>query len=445
MQQIYDIVGVGFGPSNIALAIALEELGTNAQYVFLERAANSLWQGGMLLDGSDIQNNPLRDLVTLRNPQSRYTFINYLKHEGRLFDYLNLGVHYPLRKDYAKYVSWVAEHFSSYVHYGTTVTSVEFVSNVQDDTKLWKITTTANTVYYARCLVLGHGRTPNIPEMFRPFLGDRVFHLNHYLPRIQALSLSEDSRIAVLGSSQSAVEILLDLVNRHSSAKIYSIHRSYSFRLKDTSPFSDHVYFPEFIDYYYEASKESKRDLARQLRPTNYSSADGDVIHQLYLRLYEEKLDNKRRVEILNSTMIESVEGTDRGPVLSLVEVHTGQRRTIQVDAVVLATGFLDFGTGPGGERFPPLLANLKDMLSVDEEGVITVHRDYSVPLKGPDMPLLYLNGLCEATHGLGDAGSFSLVALRAMEIANSVLRSVDLVDRASSDRSLSDAVVLAE
>jgi L-ornithine N5-oxygenase len=33
----------------------------------------------------------------------------------------------------------------------------------------------------------------------------------------------------------------------------------------------------------------------------------------------------------------------------------------------------------------------------------------------------VYLNGLCESTHGMGDAGSFSLLALRSARIARSL------------------------
>ena len=36
-------------------------------------------------------------------------------------------------------------------------------------------------------------------------------------------------------------------------------------------------------------------------------------------------------------------------------------------------------------------------------------------------MPALFLNGLCESSHGIGDAGSFSLLSLRAKTIAESL------------------------
>src|SRR5262249_58188395 len=106
--MMYDLVGIGFGPANISLAIALEEMGWTGSVLFLERQPGPSWQPQMLLDGTDIQHHPLRDFVTPRNPRSRYGFLSFLKSEGRLFDFLNLGIPFALRKDYAAYIGWVA-------------------------------------------------------------------------------------------------------------------------------------------------------------------------------------------------------------------------------------------------------------------------------------------------------------------------------------------------
>lgn len=37
MTNKYDVIGIGFGPSNIALAIALEEKYPDLTYAFLEK------------------------------------------------------------------------------------------------------------------------------------------------------------------------------------------------------------------------------------------------------------------------------------------------------------------------------------------------------------------------------------------------------------------------
>jgi L-ornithine N5-monooxygenase len=117
-KEIYDIIGIGFGPSNLALAICLEEMGSPLSMCFIDANAEPGWQREMLLSGTDIQNNPLRDLATPRNPKSHYGFLNYLKQVDRLFEYLNLPFHYPLRVEYAHYIKWAAGHFSHCVNSG---------------------------------------------------------------------------------------------------------------------------------------------------------------------------------------------------------------------------------------------------------------------------------------------------------------------------------------
>ncbi|MFP3494489.1 SidA/IucD/PvdA family monooxygenase [Pseudomonas sp. SIMBA_059] len=413
-ETIYDIVGIGFGPSNLALAIALEEATSPLTYRFLDAKHAPDWQDEMLLSGSDIQNNPLRDLVTPRNPRSRYGFVNYLKETGRLFDYLNLPLTYPLRREYAEYIKWVAGHFLGSVESSAFARRVEPL-NVKGE-PVWKVTYNDQRVIYGRSLVLGTGRTANIPAVFDGLPGPQVFHLNHYLERIHALPPTAQ-RIGVVGSSQSAVEIVLDLTARFPDKDIYSLHRSFSFRLKDTSPFSDKVYFPEFIDYYFNLSPEAKARVDKQLRGTNYSSADEDVINALYVRIHEEKLQGKQRIHILNNVAIEQASISASGQVeLALKEVNQLTHSTLALDAVVLATGFKDIAAKENGELYPPLLAPYHRRFRTDTQGALVVNRDYSLTALD-DLPAVYLNGLCESSHGLGDAGSFSLISLRVEHI----------------------------
>lgn len=58
----------------------------------------------------------------------------------------------------------------------------------------------------------------------------------------------------------------------------------------------------------------------------------------------------------------------------------------------------------------------LRTRFHTDEYGAVIINRDYSLKPVG-SMPAIYLNGLCESSHGLGDAGSFSLVSLRVETI----------------------------
>src|SRR3954447_8786908 len=131
----YDVVGVGFGPSNLALAIALDDCTrqqrVNCRSLFVERQPQFKWHGGMLLPGSNMQISFLKDLVSLRDPTSPFTFVNYLHKSGRLLDFTNCKTFYPSRVEFNDYLRWAAGQFSAMVEYGETFVAVEPVSSGQ--------------------------------------------------------------------------------------------------------------------------------------------------------------------------------------------------------------------------------------------------------------------------------------------------------------------------
>ncbi|MER6343565.1 lysine N(6)-hydroxylase/L-ornithine N(5)-oxygenase family protein [Streptomyces sp. NPDC001595] len=413
ISHLHDVIGIGFGPANLALAIALEEEGAEVDALFLESAAaHTPWQSGMMLPGSDIQNHPVRDLVSLRNPRSRFSFINFLFEHGRLLDHLNLPSEFPLRKEYAQYIDWVAGHFADRVEYGTTVTDVAVVPG--EDGPVYRVTDAGGRERFARTLVVGTGRAPYVPAPFDALDDPRVCHLTRFLPTLAALP-EAPRNIAIVGGSQSAVELTLDLSHRFPDARITVWSRSHSLREKDTSPFSEEGYFPRFTEYYYQASRQAKRTLDAYMRPTNYSAADGDVLRELYVKMYEQRLDGDPRIRVLgNRHLTEALPGPD-GVRLVARETVTGQTEQDTADLVVLATGFRDLGPGERQDRFPRAVAGLADRFAYDADGYLRVSAEYlAEPAAAGATPPLFLNGLCESSHGIGDAGSFSLLSLRA-------------------------------
>jgi L-ornithine N5-oxygenase len=253
-----------------------------------------------------------------------------------------------------------------------------------------------------------------------------VFHFTHYLEYAPELARRPAPRIAVIGGSQSAVELVLDASRRFPTGTVTNIVRGFGYRQKDLSPFSGEVYYPQFVDYYFTASDESKRILDQQLRHTNYSSADIDVVQALYARLYEQRLDDSEQIRLMRNTEVVHCDPAPEGVRLTMRERHLGTVGEVTADAVVLATGFVDL-TDERGELFlPPLLTPVSAYVARTPSGRALIGRDYRLTA-APDRPLppIYLNGLCETTHGMGDAGSFSLLSLRGATIAESLYRAV--------------------
>ncbi|WP_221359124.1 SidA/IucD/PvdA family monooxygenase [Streptomyces beigongshangae] len=425
-QKVHPILGIGFGPANLSLAVILEELGHLDDAHFIERSSVFQWQDEQLLSGADIQNNPFRDLAMQRNQDSPHTFIKYLASRGALTDYLHLNAKFPLRREYGDYLAWVARAFSALVDYGQGAAQLTLQDD-EDGNELFCVETHDNQRHLGRTVVLGTGRSPRVPPPFPASLGHTVFHSTRYLSSINAFN-DQNIDVAVIGASQSAIEIVLNLLERPNVRQVTSIHRSIGFRLKDTSPYSRQVFLPEFVDYFHPLPAAVKRRLRADLRSINYAACDQDVIDRLTTVQREYSLIGSERLRLRPFTEVTEIDTPSDGGPHRLVTRETNHhtRETLDADVVVLATGFKDFGIGADDERYHPLLEGVASRLPLDEEGVPEVGRDYAIELKAPasaPRPLrIYLNGLCEASHGMGDAGALAMLSARASDIAASLL-----------------------
>lgn len=413
-----EVLGVGFGPANIALAIAAEASGELQEFSFIESAEDAGWQRGMLLPESDTQHHPVRDLVSLRDPRSRYSFLNFLHEHDRLLDFLNLPLEFALRTDYAEYVSWAGKTVPADVTYGVRANRVrrdhdEFVV----DTSVGK--------RRAERVVIGTGRSPYVPDVLKGLAKDQLVHSSGYLSIFSDSFPGEaPTSVLIVGASQSAVEIALDLASR-SGIAVTLISRGLGPRLKDVSPFTEHAYFPEFTDYYFGLPHEAKRSMDRSLRHSNYSAVDGDVLKDLYVKLYERKVSGNSDLRLIPLARLQDARGVEHGVEVVFTTTDEGER-TERFDLVIAATGYRDIGPGPTQESVPPLLRDLQGDLLFDRHGYLHVNRDYELSWVDGSRAGIYLNGLCESSHGLGDAGSFSLLSLRTELIRESLSSRVE-------------------
>src|SRR5690349_24868740 len=118
-MRTYDFAAIGVGPFNLGLAALTEDL-TDVDGVFLEQRADFDWHPGLMIEGVTIQVPFLADLVTMADPTSRFSFLNYLKQAGRLYQFYIRESFYPLRAEYKAYCKWVAGQLGS-IRWGTRV------------------------------------------------------------------------------------------------------------------------------------------------------------------------------------------------------------------------------------------------------------------------------------------------------------------------------------
>lgn len=251
-HEVHDLVCIGFGPASLAIAIALNDAladtdgvrGEQPKVCFLEKQQQFAWHSGMLLPGSKMQISFIKDLATLRNPRSEFTFLNYLKLHDRLVQFSNLGTFLPSRLEFEDYLRWCANHFTDVVEYGQDVSEIlpKQVTGATSEIDCFSIRSRnvkdGNvTTRTARNVAIAVGGIPQIPTPF-PADESRVIHSSQYCIRVPVL-LPDQGRpynIAVVGSGQSAAEIFHDLHQRYPEAKTSLIIRDTALRPSDDSP-----------------------------------------------------------------------------------------------------------------------------------------------------------------------------------------------------------------
>ncbi|NYI04383.1 lysine N(6)-hydroxylase/L-ornithine N(5)-oxygenase family protein [Allostreptomyces psammosilenae] len=422
---VYDLVGVGFGPSNLALAIALTEPGARVDGEpvtahFLERQPRFGWHRGMLIDDATMQVSFLKDLVTLRNPTSEYSFLSYLHSRDRLIDFINHKNLFPLRVEFHDYFEWAAAKVADQVSYGHEVVGVRPVTG--DDGAITHFDVTARPtgdapdaaprVYRARNLVLGTGLEPYLPDGVTP--SERIWHNRDLLHRIEALRGTTPSRFVVVGAGQSAAEVTAHLHERFPDAEVCAVFSRYGYSPADDSSFANRVFDPAAVDEFFAAPEPVKRRIMGYHGNTNYAVVDMDLIDDLYRRAYREKVLGIERLRLFNLSQPAEVVETDTGVRATIESLSTGEKTVLDADVVVYCTGYR-----PGDPA--RLLGDIAAHCLRDEQGRLRVDRDYRIRTAPQLRGGVYLQGGTEHTHGI-TSSLLSNTAVRVGEILQSVI-----------------------
>ncbi|MEU6313630.1 lysine N(6)-hydroxylase/L-ornithine N(5)-oxygenase family protein [Streptomyces sp. NPDC047014] len=417
---VHDLIGIGFGPSNVAMAIAVSEYNARVgrQEVitaqFFEQQPRFGWHRGMLIDDATMQVSFLKDLVTLRNPASDYSFLCYLKSRGRLVDFINHKNLFPLRVEFHDYFEWAAGKVDDMVSYGHEVVGITPV--VQDGAVEYLDVTVRSgeglALHRARNLVIGTGLRPLMPDGVERT--DRVWHNCDLLTKVEALGGTSPSRFVVVGAGQSAAENVAYLHRRFPRAEVCAVFSRYGYSPADDSSFANRIFDPEAVGEFFAAPEDVKRRLMDYHGNTNYSVVDIDLIDDLYRQMYQEKVLGTERLRFLNVSRLTGVreaQGTVHTTVQSLV---TGEETPLDADVVVFATGYRP--ADPLG-----LLGDVAERCLRDAEGRVRFERDYRIATDPGLRCGIYVQGGTEHTHGI-TSSLLSNTAVRVGEILDSLV-----------------------
>ncbi|KAI3328735.1 L-lysine 6-monooxygenase (NADPH-requiring)-domain-containing protein [Ustulina deusta] len=469
--EVHDLICIGFGPASLAVAVALHDsieagklpgahASTSPKVLFLEKQPRFAWHAGMLLPGAKMQISFIKDMASLRDPTSKFTFLNYLHLNGRLVEFTNLNTFLPARVEYEDYLRWCASSFDDVVRYGSEVISVSSQQTAAEPVSNFTVTsrnvkTGVVVTHTARNVLFAIGGQPSIPKCL-PSSHPKVVHSSQYAHLVPQILNRRDApyRVAVVGAGQSAAEIFNNIQNLYPNSQTALIMRSEFLKPSDDSPFVNSIFNPSYVDELYSRPSELRRSLLGDARSTNYGVVRLELIEHLYERMYDQQRDlgrdNKKWPHrILGSTTIVGVESDGdkiRLMVRPLSAVNGHQEGVYEksdvdeifdCDLVIAATGYQRQAHLTMMEDVADLLPESPELINVVEpEGPqpksynanvrgrpVNVSRDYGVqfaPGKVASGSGIWLQGCCEGTHGLSDT-LLSILAVRSQEIVDSV------------------------
>ena len=399
----FDAIGVGIGPFNLSLAALLAPTTFRAR--FFERNADFQWHPGLLFPESTIQVSYLKDLVTLADPTSRYSFLAFLHAKKRFYRFINTGQARVHRLEFNQYLQWVAGQLDN-VEFGAEVRTVDL------DADHFSVRVSDRTMSTTN-LVLGTGLVPNIPQWARPYLGRELFHSIDYLDH--PLDVTGKS-VAVVGGGQSGAEVLFHLLrdNERLPLRLMWISSRANFLPLDESPFTNELFTPAYSDYFFGLSREQRDELLVEQRLASDGVSEA-LLQRIYNRLYEleflEREGTERLARLLPGQEVVDLRSGAPGCELVL-RSRWGEAQSIRADIVVLATGF--------AYELPEAMRPLAGRLSWDRDG-FPMRADFSIVWDGPANLRIYAQDAARHMRGVADP-NLSLMAWRSAIIANSLL-----------------------
>lgn len=373
--HVHDLVAIGLGPFNLGLA-ALTDPIEELDGVFLDRNPGFDWHPGMMLETSTLQTPFLADLVTLADPTSRFSFLNYAKLSGHLYSFYIRETFQPLRSEYNAYCQWVAGQLDT-LRFGREVEAVTYDADAGVYVVHARVAAgsggraTRSETYRARHLVLGTGTPPYVPPGARDVhAGGGAIHSAQYLFEREALQRKRS--LAVVGSGQSAGEIFLDLlegIDEHGYALTW-ITRSPRFFPLDYTKLTLEMTSPEYVDHFHDLPAPVRERLGQEQKQL-YKGIDADLIDEIFHTLYRKHRRGRPLARLLTNTELLRARQDDGCLELQLRQTEADERFALQAEGLVLATGYR--------HQVPAFLDPVADRIAWDEQGRYDVARDYTI------------------------------------------------------------------
>ncbi|HZX40001.1 MAG TPA: lysine N(6)-hydroxylase/L-ornithine N(5)-oxygenase family protein, partial [Streptomyces sp.] len=401
--QPQDLVGIGIGPFNLSLAALADGVHGGLATAFYEQRPAFHWHPGLLIEGATLQVPFLADLVTLADPASPWSFLNYLRSRDRLFPFYFAERFHIQRAEYDAYCRWVSDSLTG-LYFGHQVDAVRW----NPERSLFEVDFTqldaegeaeALGRAYARHIALGIGTEPYVPEPLRP-LADAptvpVIHSADYLDNRERLLAAE--HITIIGSGQSGAEVFLDLLRARPAGaeKIHWLARTEAFTPMEYSKLGLEHFTPDYTRYFH-ALPEQTRDSLVPRQWQLHKGIDADTIAAIHDELYRRTLHGGWPDAVLTPGVSVRTAGRVATTKVELHIEHTqqGTRSRLTTDAVVLATGYRE-------RPVDRILAGLDPHMRRDAARRPRVDDQFRLLLDSSVTGSVYVQNAERHTHGVG-------------------------------------------
>ncbi|GAA4923843.1 lysine N(6)-hydroxylase/L-ornithine N(5)-oxygenase family protein [Streptomyces coeruleoprunus] len=418
-EQPLDLIGIGIGPSNLSLAALAHGVPGGLATAFYEQRPAFEWHPGLLIEGTTLQAPFLADLVTLADPTSPWSFLNYLRGRDRLFPFYFAQRLHTHRAEYDAYCRWVADHLPG-LHFGHQVDSVRW--NAELD--LFEVDYTqldadgeaeALGRVHTRHIALGVGTEPYVPEPLKPLVeapAVPVLHSADYLAHRERLLAAD--HVTVIGSGQSGAEVFLDLLRTRPPGreKIHWLTRSEAFAPAEHSKLGLEHFTPDYSRYFQALPEHVRNDLVPQQWQL-HRAIDAGTIAAIHDELYRRTLHGGWPDAVLTPGVRVRTAGrlATTKVELHLEHLQQGTRSRLTTDAVVLATGYRE-------RPLHRVLAALDPYMRRDSKERPRIDDHHRLVLDPSVTGSVYVQNAETHTHGVGAPGH-GLTAWRSATVLN--------------------------
>ncbi|WP_309866886.1 lysine N(6)-hydroxylase/L-ornithine N(5)-oxygenase family protein [Desmospora profundinema] len=413
-----DVVGVGIGPFNLGLA-AMLHAAPEIKALFLEQKSHFSWHPGLLLEGTTLQVPFLADLVTMADPTSPYSFLNYLKEHRRLYHFYFLERFHIPRREYDHYCRWVSEQLET-CRFGQKVVDIEWIAAGDEShyrVESIQLETDTRLVHRARNLVLGVGSVPHVDPRYSHLPTTDVFHSAHFLDRLERCRQARS--ITVVGSGQSAAEVFHTLLQEQPTHgyRLDWLTRSPGFFPMEYSKLGLEHFSPDYIRHFHSLPQR-ERDAKLANQDLLYKGISASTIAAIYELLYERTVgEHPIPARLLSHTSITDIDPVERDGDgryrLHCLHRDRGETFTHESDVIILATGY--------AHRVPECIRGLASLIQWDDSGRYIAGSDYRLTLTEKTNNAIFVQNGELHTHGVG-APDLGLGAHRNSVIINTLV-----------------------